>query len=671
MSIKKQILFTVISITILCSIPVILVLLYEQGMIERKISSVVLEQAKSELANIAEGVRSLCESQQEVLEQKVKSDLVVAQKTMDDLGEVSFSTEKIIWTVTNQFTGNSSTVELPKMQIGDKAIEKVEKFSSKAIVVDEVQRLVGVTCTVFQRMNPAGDMLRVCTNVKLENGKRAIGTYIPSVMPDGSGNKVIASILAGETFIGRAWVVNAWYITAYAPIFDKNKKVCGVLYVGIPQESAESLRRSIMEITIGEEGYIFVLESTGKDKGKYIISKDGKSDGENIWNTKDSDGHYFIQNAIKKAVSAGAEGHDFIYYPWKNPGEEQAKDKIAAVVYFKPWDWTIGASAYMDEFMQAREEATSAVVESVWAAIFIGVLTMITALVLGFYLVRSVTLPMNKLTINLARSSSSLSSSSQEMASASGELSANSSEAAASIEEVSASLEEISSMVSRSADNSATANKLSTESDDLINTCIKTMNKMKESIHWIKSASDETAKVIETINEIAFQTNLLAINAAVEAARAGEAGKGFAVVADEVRNLAQKSAESARSTADILENSVRRADDGVSITEDMAGKLNKVAESIHELKRLVDDVANGSREQAEGVGQITKAMTQIDSATQQSASSAQELSASGESVAEQSEHLRAAVKTLEELMYGKNRMERKTSSNNLLSREKS
>jgi methyl-accepting chemotaxis protein len=157
-------------------------------------------------------------------------------------------------------------------------------------------------------------------------------------------------------------------------------------------------------------------------------------------------------------------------------------------------------------------------------------------------------------------------------------LSEGSTEQASSLEEISASLTEIGSMTKQNAENSNQATTLAQSARELAIKGTKTMEQMTRSINSIKSSSDETAKIVSTIDEIAFQTNLLALNAAVEAARAGEAGKGFAVVAEEVRNLAQRSAESAKDTAARIEESVKNADEGVKVTGEVAQILTEIAE---------------------------------------------------------------------------------------------
>jgi methyl-accepting chemotaxis protein len=143
---------------------------------------------------------------------------------------------------------------------------------------------------------------------------------------------------------------------------------------------------------------------------------------------------------------------------------------------------------------------------------------------------------------------------------------------------------------------------------------------MAQAIGDIRKSSDETAKILKVIDEIAFQTNLLALNAAVEAARAGEAGKGFAVVAEEVRNLAMRSAEAAKNTAGLIEQSVSYARNGVAICGQVKTALDEIVAGIAKTTDLVGEIAAGSNEQAQGVGQISQAVSQMGNTTQQNAS---------------------------------------------------
>ncbi|OPL16860.1 MAG: hypothetical protein AVO39_00890 [delta proteobacterium MLS_D] len=201
------------------------------------------------------------------------------------------------------------------------------------------------------------------------------------------------------------------------------------------------------------------------------------------------------------------------------------------------------------------------------------------------------------------------------------------SQQAASIEETSSSMEEMSSMIKQNAENAGHADNLFTVTDSLIEKTRVSMADLTASMKEISHASEETQKIVKTIDEIAFQTNLLALNAAVEAARAGEAGAGFAVVADEVRNLALRSAESAKSTANLIEDTVKRIKGGVSLVTTTNNNFNEVASNSHKAKELVQEIAAASKEQAQGIEQINMAITEMNSVTQKNASGAEKLAA--------------------------------------------
>lgn len=234
-------------------------------------------------------------------------------------------------------------------------------------------------------------------------------------------------------------------------------------------------------------------------------------------------------------------------------------------------------------------------------------------------------------------------SASQQISEGSQSLAQGANEQASSLEEISSSLEEISSMTKQNADNSILAKQLAAEADVNAQTGSSAMKRMSESIERIKAGSDATAKIIKTIDEIAMQTNLLALNAAVEAARAGEAGRGFAVVAEEVRNLAQRSAQAAKNTADMIGESVRNADDGVKISVEVSSSFGFIAESVSKVNGLIAEIASASKEQSQGLQQLSGAMSEMDKVTQQNAANAEESASASEELSSQSEELQAMV----------------------------
>jgi methyl-accepting chemotaxis protein len=236
------------------------------------------------------------------------------------------------------------------------------------------------------------------------------------------------------------------------------------------------------------------------------------------------------------------------------------------------------------------------------------------------------------------------------------------SEQASSLEETSASLEEMASMTRQNADNASQANSLMGEAKQVVAEGSGAMTHMATAIGEIKQSADETAKIIKTIDEIAFQTNLLALNAAVEAARAGEAGKGFAVVAEEVRNLAMRSAEAAKNTSSLIEESVKNANTGVDIAGEVSKVLSEIASSIGKTTELVAEIAAASQEQAQGIDQVNTAVTQMDKVTQQNAANAEESASASEELNAQAESLNHVVGDLLTLAGGQTRTGRTMST---------
>ncbi len=222
-------------------------------------------------------------------------------------------------------------------------------------------------------------------------------------------------------------------------------------------------------------------------------------------------------------------------------------------------------------------------------------------------------------------------------------LAQQASDQASSLEEISSSLQELASMAKQNSASSGETRTLADEARTSAERGVESMNELSQAIDKIKASSDGTAKIVKTIDEIAFQTNLLALNAAVEAARAGEAGKGFAVVADEVRRLAMRSAEAARSTAVMIETSVKNADVGVRINHVVLKNLKEISQRVVKVTEVMGQIATASYQQSEGVTQITKAVGEMNRVTQQMAASAEESASAAEELASQSKEMSTMV----------------------------
>jgi len=222
-------------------------------------------------------------------------------------------------------------------------------------------------------------------------------------------------------------------------------------------------------------------------------------------------------------------------------------------------------------------------------------------------------------------------------------LSQGASEQASSLEEVSSSLQEMSSMTKQNAINAREAKGVAEEARGSAERGVESMSRMSSAINKIKTSSDSTSKIVKTIDEIAFQTNLLALNAAVEAARAGDAGKGFAVVAEEVRNLAMRSAEAAKNTANLIEEAVKNSENGVAINSEVLKNFHEITDKINKVSQVVAEIAAASEQQDQGISQVNKAVEQMNQLTQQNAANAEESASAAEEMSSQSEEMRSMV----------------------------
>ncbi len=302
---------------------------------------------------------------------------------------------------------------------------------------------------------------------------------------------------------------------------------------------------------------------------------------------------------------------------------------------------------------RARQAAGRAAASATLIVLIIVVAGVLLYVVLSFVIIRSITKPINQVVGGLSAAAREVASAAGHVSASSQNLAQGSASQAAALEETSASLEEMSSMTKQNADNARQAQSQMDEASQVMGQANQSMQSLRQAMDKITAASEETAKIIKTIDEIAFQTNLLALNAAVEAARAGEAGAGFAVVADEVRNLAMRAAEAAKDTQTLIEDNIQNIQSGSELVMSTDQAFNQVEKSAGKVAELVAEIAAASSEQAQGIEQVNKAMAEIDKITQSNAAGAEQSAAAAEQMSSQAEIMRAHVGELENLVGSK------------------
>ncbi len=646
-------LFGVLSV-VLTAVAMLCIALMQKRVAQIRLDAIIKSQGLEEAAKLARNVYSVCAASDERTRRRVNYNLGIAEELFKKGGAVSFGPELVEWQAINQLTKEPRQMRLPRMLLGGQWLGQNAATNVESKVVDEVRHYTRDYCTIFQRVNEEGDMLRVCTSVQNLDGSRAIGTFIARRNNDGSENAVLAAILQGKGYRGRAFVVKEWQATAYEPIWDsQHQQVVGMIYVGVSMtESSQDVRNSILKTVVGRTGYIYVLGGKGDQRGKYIVSKNGERDGENIWDARDADGRLFIQSVIQKALQTTNGSSAAEFYPWHNPGETNVRRKLAAITYYEPWDWVIGASTYEEDFKEAKTAAEEPFDQLIRRVAITAGVAIFLALALGLRISQGIVRPIKAVAETLAENSGRNLSAAAQVSAASQSLAEGASAQAASLEQTSSSLAEMSSITRRNTETAGQVKELSTQARQAGDSGVREMAEMTAAMEAIKNSSADIAKIIKTIDEIAFQTNLLALNAAVEAARAGEAGMGFAVVADEVRSLSQRCGQAAKETTSKIEDALQKSARGVEISGKVARTLGEIVAKARQVDDLATEVAASSQEQNQGIDQVTQAVSLMDKNTQANAASAEESASAAEELNSLADSLQGAVRDLKSMVDG-------------------
>jgi methyl-accepting chemotaxis protein len=813
----------------------------------------------NEAESVAKNILQMCIAQRRVLYQKLATDLAVLEKILISNGGAEVSGLSLEWAATNQDTKQNNHLTLPVLQIGFDELRLIRSFDEEVPVIDEAQELIDGTCSIFQRINDQGDMLLVGTNLNDNDQHRATGYYIPAVFKDGTPNPLISKILKKESFVGRAYIVNDWYISASKPLLNEDGYIIGMLNVGAKETDNVSLINIIKNTVIGQTGYPSVIDP----KGGIIIHPDDEMVGKNIIDD-------FSIKEFKAVVSKiDTETSGIINYSFKG------RNKFVYYTYYKAWDWVICATGYWNEFGQEQTskkllkdeiqtiyknatiainnkqlpayhniryinekgqvicrfennnclEDSASVENEVWfrkviknepeQIVNIGVIAEKENILLrvasatafenkpmgvvvidfnwpllcqliaqksygresynfminscgvvvshpeysfqdqinmlntpstsfkeiiqngmlkgknafGFYdnsdnqglsnkkyfivytpvlvgneqysyaittaessflslanniksntekslshvikllgfagifmiacggiigLFFSISLSQRIRSVNFRLSDGArlVSTAVNQISAASKEMAEGATEQAASLQETSASLEQISAMSMKNAKSASDAKMLINEISQIVDKADAGMSDLTSSMKSIYKSGEETQIIVQTIDQIAFQTQLLSLNAAVEAARAGDAGSGFAIVAEEVRKLALNTTKAAKETAALVTESFQKIKHGSDILSQNNVIFKEIEKGAAQASILISNISEGSYDQQMGIEQITAAMNKMDIVTQRNTNHANAFADTSDEVNYQTIEMQNIVQTLGKIVDG-------------------
>ena len=509
------------------------------------------------------------------------------------------------WQAINQVLKDSTPITLPSLWLNG------EEITGKSDFIDKITSNTNQFYTVFQLIDQG--LIRIATNVTDQEKKRALGTFIPKDSP------VYQAIIQNREYSGRAVVVGQNFLTVYRPLKNPAGTTIGAIFAGTPETTLDQVKKTLLTRVLGTTGYLYALDAQATLVMHPLI------EGKSLANTTDADGRPIFQEMVKNKQGSA-------FYHWQNKGDEAPRLKFMRYLEVPGLQWILAAGSYMEElYIPLRK------LEKIFALVLLVAIGILGPM--GWLMYR--TLKYSSQQLNGA--SMVVSDGARDIADGNAQLAKRTQSQSSALEQTAATLEEITSTVKQTADHALQAGQLATGAVELSRHGKEIQANTGKAMNEIASSGKKISEIVDLVADIAFQTNILAINAAIEAAKAGEQGKGFAVVAIEVRELAQRASESSKEINQLITAVLGKVQHGEVMVAESSSNLTAVASEIEKLADLVAEIAAAAKEQHQAIEQINQAVSHLDNNNQQNSALVEEIASSSQLMAQNSAAINATI----------------------------